>query len=137
MRLRQATVEDAAPTVALWREAGLTRPWNDPDSDFLGAVNGDSSVVLLAVDGADLLGSVMVGDDGHRGWMYYLSVAAGSRGRGLGADLVRGAEEWLAQRGQLRIRLMVRNENDAVLGFYAGLGYVDQDCVVLGRTLDE
>lgn len=136
MLIAPATLADASRTVSLWTEAGLTRPWNDPSSDFVRALACDQSTVLLATEGLSLRGSVMVGDDGHRGWMYYLSVSGDARGRGIGAALVHAAEEWLVQRGQTRVRLMVRNENHAVLDFYAAQGYVDQDCVVLGRALD-
>jgi hypothetical protein len=78
-----------------------------------------------------------VGDDGHRGWLYYVAVDEGHRRSGLGEELVPSAEGRLRERGQTRVRLMVRNENEDVRGFYAHLGYADQDCAVLGRGLDE
>lgn len=135
MLIAPATMADEIAAVALWTEAGLTRPWNDPAQDFARAVGSEQASVLLATEGEALRGSVMVGDDGHRGWMYYLAVAEAARGTGVGAALVRAAEEWLAQRGQTRVRLMVREENHAVLGFYSAQGYSDQGCVVLGRAL--
>jgi ribosomal protein S18 acetylase RimI-like enzyme len=135
MDISAAKLTDEAATLALWREAGLTRPWNDPSQDFVRAVQCEQSDVLLATEDDVVMGSVMVGDDGHRGWMYYLSVADVARGRGIGTTLVASAEEWFRGRGQLRVRLMVRAENLPVVAFYAGLGYEDQDCAVLGRTL--
>ena len=136
MLIAPASLEDEARTVALWERAGLTRPWNDPSADFIRALKREQATVLIATEGDSLRGSVMVGDDGHRGWMYYLAVADDARRSGTGAALVRAAEVWLVQRGQTRVRLMVRNENHAVLDFYGGLGYTDQDCVVFGRTLE-
>ncbi len=128
--------DDATDAVALWTEAGLTRPWNDAVGDFLRAVAGPSSVVLgIREDGA-LLGSAMIGHDGHRGWVYYLAVAASARGRGLGRDLMAAAEAWLVERGLPKIQFMVRSDNAEVLAFYDHLGYAKQDCVVLGRRLD-
>lgn len=135
MLILRASMADERATVALWHEAGLTRPWNDPGRDFARGVDGDQSDVLLAKDGDRIVGSVLVGDDGHRGWMYYLAVAEDVRGHGVGTALVHGAEDWLAQRGQTRVRLMVRAENLGVVEFYGGLGYADQDCIVLGQTL--
>ena len=132
-----ASLNDAARTIALWMDAGLTRPWNDPSVDFVRALESEQATVLLATEMDSLRGSVMVGDDGHRGWMYYLAVAVDARRQGVGAALVGAAEGWLAGRGQTRVRLMVRNENRSVLDFYAAQGYTDQDCVVLGRTLDD
>ncbi|GAB3187835.1 GNAT family acetyltransferase [Nesterenkonia suensis] len=138
---------------ALWHQAGLTRPWNDPDADCLRALDGaESTVLCLRPVGAEdrdvgrdvgrdvdsheeLLGTVMVGHDGHRGWVYYLAVPAARRGQGLGERLVRAAESWLRQRGVPKLMLMVRQENAAVRAFYDRLGYSEQDVVTLGRFL--
>jgi hypothetical protein len=128
--------DDVTDTVALWTEAGLTRPWNDAVGDFLRAAAGPSSVVLGIREDGELLGSAMVGHDGHRGWVYYLAVAASARGRGLGRDLMAAAEAWLVERGLPKIQFMVRSDNTAVIDFYDHLGYAKQDCLVLGRRLD-
>lgn len=137
MLIAPASLADEAKTVALWTEVGLTRPWNDASVDFVRAVESEQATVLLATEGRTLRGSVMVGDDAHRGWMYYLAVAEADRRSALGTALVNAAEDWLFQRGQTRVRLMVRNDNLSVLEFYAAHGYADQNCVVLGRTLGD
>ena len=135
MRISPAAAEDEDEVTALWHRAALTRPWNDPHADFRRARESEQSTVLVAREQGAILGSVMVGDDGHRGWLYYLAVDESDRRSGLGTALVRSAEEWLHERGQSRVRLMVRQDNDAVTGFYAAIGYVDQECQVLGRAL--
>lgn len=129
-----AQLRDAA--VALWRETGLTRPWNDPVADLEQALAGATSTVLAAFDDGGLHGTVMVGYDGHRGWLYYVAVAPSRQGSGLGRELVEAAQEWLRARGAPKVQLMVRATNAAVVGFYERLGYVDTECVVLGRRLD-
>lgn len=126
----------ADEAVALWEACGLTRPWNDPRADLERALAGPASTVLAAVDDGALLGTVMVGHDGHRGWVYYLAVEPAVQRRGLGRALMAAAERWLAERGVPKIHLMVRASNAAVVAFYDRLGYVDQDCLVLGRRLD-
>lgn len=122
--------------VALWHEAGLTRPWNDAHADLERALTGPSSDVLAVVDGGRLVGTAMVGHDGHRGWVYYLAVAAGARRRGVGTALVRACEDWLVARDVPKLQLMVRRDNDVALPFYAPLGYDVVDVTVLGRRLD-
>ena len=128
-----ATAAEAA--VALWQACGLTRPWNDPYSDFQRAVDGDSSVVLGAYDD-ELIGTAMVGVDGHRGWVYYVASAPDRRGEGIGRALMAAAEDWVESRGMPKIQLMVRRSNTTVVDFYAALGYEEQDCIVLGRRFD-
>ncbi|NLS25158.1 Acetyltransferase YpeA [Sphingomonas sp. S2M10] len=119
----------------LWQAAGLTRPWNDPDADFHRAVAGATSTILLLRDGEALLGTVMVGEDGHRGWVYYVAVAEAARGQGHGRALMAAAESWLRARGCPKLQLMVREGNDAAIGFYRALGLEPQPVVTLGRFL--
>lgn len=122
--------------VALWATCGLTRPWNDPRADLDRALRGPSSTVLAALDAEHLVGTVMVGHDGHRGWVYYLAVDPGHRARGLGRALMSAAEEWLDARGIPKLQFMVRADNASVIRFYEHLGYTDQQVAVLGRFLD-
>lgn len=123
--------------VRLWHECGLTRPWNDPEADLTRALAGAASDVLGAVAGDELVGTVMVGHDGHRGWVYYLAVAPGHRGTGVGRALMGAAEEWVRSRGVPKLQLMVRTSNTEAVSFYERLGYAAQDVVVLGRFFDE
>lgn len=136
MMLRAAEPSDREAVVALWEAAGLTRPWNDPRADFDLALQGPSSAVLLAHDGDGPIGSVMVGFDGHRGWVYYLASAPDRRGEGIGSEMMRAAEDWLKARGCPKIQLMVRGDNHAARGFYSAIGYELQDVVTIGRRLD-
>ena len=126
----------AAAAVALWQECGLTRPWNDPYGDFQRAVEGGSSAILGTYDGDQLVGTAMLGVDGHRGWVYYVASAPDRRGQGIGRALMAAAEDWVSARGMPKIQLMVRRSNTAVVDFYSCLGYEEQDCVVLGRRFD-
>ncbi len=129
---------DADEVVDLWHRTGLTRPWNDPHADFARAVAGPASAVLGLRDGSGaLVGAAMVGEDGHRGWVYYLAVSPAAGRTGLGRQLMDACERWLAARGVPKIQFMVRSDNAAVLGFYEHLGYQRQDVAVLGRRLDE
>lgn len=129
--------------VALWHATGLTRPWNDPHRDIARKLAEQPELFLVAVDGDDaadpdgrLVGTVMAGSDGHRGWMYYLAVAEDRRGEGIARRLVVAAEALLLAAGCPKVQLMVRGDNAAAAGFYDRLGYERQDVVVLGRRLD-
>ena len=89
MQIRPATASDEVAIVALWRACGLVVSYNDPNQDFRFALDGPSSSVLVCVtpDGA-IAGSVMVGHDGHRGWVYYLSADVALRRQGIGKALI-------------------------------------------------
>lgn len=131
-----ATPQDAAAVIALWEACGLTRPWNDPRADFDRALSGENSTVLVMRDGERVFASVMVGDDGHRGWVYYLAVHPDAQRKGAGRALMAAAERWLTARDCPKIQLMVRSSNAQALGFYERTGYAAQDVITLGRFLD-
>jgi ribosomal protein S18 acetylase RimI-like enzyme len=122
--------------VALWEACGLTRPWNDAAADLRRALQGPASTVLASVHDGQLVGTAMVGHDGHRGWLYYLAVREDARGCGLGRALVAACETWTAGHGIPKLQLMVRTGNGPVVAFYERLGYATGDVVVLGRRLD-
>lgn len=131
--IRAATAGDREATVALWEAAGLTRPWNDARADFDLALGNPTSTILLAEAGTQLVGSVMIGFDGHRGWVYYLATEPDRREQGIGRAIMAAAEDWLRARGSPKVQLMVRGDNAVARGFYAALGYELQDVVTIGK----
>ena len=137
MDLRELTAPDREAAVRLWGDAGLTRPSNDPVADFDRALASTQSAVLGLFDDGTLAGTVMVGDDGHRGWVYYLAVDVIHRRRGAGAALMAASENWMRSRDVVKVNLMVRHSNQAALGFYANLGYGNDDVTVLSHRLSE
>ena len=52
--------------VALWQEAGLTGPWNDPAADLRRAMAGAGSTVLAAIDDDGGLGGTLMVRRSHR-----------------------------------------------------------------------
>jgi ribosomal protein S18 acetylase RimI-like enzyme len=137
MKIAPLPADLVRDAVALWTEAGLTRPWNDPVADCRRALVGPDSTVLAAHDDAGLVATAMLGHDGHRGWVYYLAVADRRRGSGLGRQMMDACEAWLQARDIPKLHLMVRTENAHVLEFYRHLGYQPADAVVMARRLDD
>ncbi len=136
MLIEQLPSSKVAAAVALWHDAGLTRPWNDPLEDLRRALADPASTVLAGTEDGTLVATAIVGGDGHRGWVYYLAVRADARGRGHGTEMMRACERWLAARGIPKVNVMVRADNDAAQGFYARLGYSADDVAVFSRRLD-
>lgn len=137
VEIREVGAAEQDLVTELWSQGGLTRPWNDPATDFARAHQGPASTVLGAYREGALVGTVMVGHEGHRGWIYYLAVSAEHRGQRVGRSLVEAAERWLVARDIPKLMLMIRRENDAVARFYRDAGYQEQDVMVLGRFLTD
>ncbi|MDQ1122697.1 GNAT family acetyltransferase [Microbacterium trichothecenolyticum] len=121
--IRPFVPADEDAVVALWEQAGLTRPWNDPRADIRRKLTVQPELFLVAVDAEVVVGTVMAGYDGHRGWLYYLATASTHRGRGVGRALVAEAERLLEAMGCPKVQLMVRPDNTGARGFYDVLGY--------------
>jgi ribosomal protein S18 acetylase RimI-like enzyme len=137
MAIRPFEPADRAAVLALWEACGLTRPWNPPEGDLDRALSSPSSAILVKECDGAVQGSVMVGDDGHRGWVYYLSVQPSLQRSGQGQALMAAAEDWLRARGVRKVELMVRSTNDAAVGFYQAIGYGQEPVTVLSRWLIE
>lgn len=135
MRIRPFTRADTEAVVLLWQRCALVRPWNDPRRDVERKLAVQPELFLVADDAGGVVGSVMAGYDGHRGWMNYLAVAPEQRGRGLGRELVAAVEARLLALGCPKLNLQVRSDNAAVLAFYARLGYGRDEVVSLGKRL--
>ena len=126
MDVREATAADREKVVALWRAAGLVVDYNPPDDDFDRALAQSQSAVLLGELDGELVASCMVGDDGHRGWVYYVSVNPKLRGEGFGRRIMAAATAWMQERGVRKALLMVRPNNGKVIGFYEGVGWIQE-----------
>jgi len=126
MIIREATPDDRANVVALWRAAGLVVEHNPPDDDFDRALALPQSSVLVGEADGRIVASCMVGDDGHRGWVYYVSVCPENRGAGHGRGIMAAATGWLLARGVRKAQLMVRPNNAKVIGFYEDVGWIEE-----------
>jgi ribosomal protein S18 acetylase RimI-like enzyme len=137
VEIRAFRPEDTEAVVALWEACDLVRPWNDPRRDIERKTRMNSDLFIVAVDGDGLIGSVMAGYEGHRGWINYLAVDPGRRREGLGNRLMAEAERLLEAAGCPKINLQVRSENADVIAFYRARGYEVDDVVSLGKRLVE
>jgi ribosomal protein S18 acetylase RimI-like enzyme len=128
--------DDINEVIALWKRCRSTRAWNDPAGDIALARREANATVLLGRSDGALVASVLVGHDGHRGWVYYVTVDPDHRFKGYGRVIMTAAEDWLRARGIEKLQLMVRGDNVKVRAFYESLGYYDQERVTFAKWLD-
>jgi ribosomal protein S18 acetylase RimI-like enzyme len=126
---------DAAGLLALWQACGLIVPWNNPYADIERKMADSPELFFVGRSGGALVASCMAGYDGHRGWIYYLAVQPSLQRSGYAAQLVAHSEHKLRELGCPKIDLMVRNSNQAVIGFYQSIGYQQDPVVVLSKRL--
>jgi len=133
--IRAFALRDTESVISLWQQTGLTRSWNNPHLDIQRKLSVQPELFFVAVDRDEVVGSVMAGYDGHRGWLYYLASSPQRRGEGIARALVVAAEEALLELGCPKVQLMVRPDNEDVLGFYDALGYERFATTTTGKRL--
>lgn len=134
--IRSAGQEDEAAVVTLWRACGLVVGNSDPVRDFHAVRARPTSDILAAFDpDGVLIGSIAMGHDSNRGWLHYVSVDSAQRRHGLGRDLVRAAEQWLAARDVVDVHLTVRSANPDVVRFYERIGYGAVPSIMMEKVL--
>jgi ribosomal protein S18 acetylase RimI-like enzyme len=123
--IREMSNADLEQVIALWHASGVARPWNDPAKAIAFARRGPHSTVLVSEVEGHVVASAMVGEDGHRGWIYYVAADPERHGTGLGRTIMDAAERWLEVRGVWKVQLLIREDNARVRQFYEHLGYHD------------
>jgi ribosomal protein S18 acetylase RimI-like enzyme len=128
---------DEPNVVALWTEVfGYTEPRNNPTIVIRQKLAAQRELFFVAVLDGSLVGTVMGGYDGHRGWIYSLAVSPVCRQRGIGRTLMQHLESKLRQLGCPKINLQVLASNAATVAFYAKLGYRVEERVSMGKVLE-
>jgi ribosomal protein S18 acetylase RimI-like enzyme len=135
MHVRPFLDSDEAAVIALWEAAGLTRSWNDPRKDIERKRSVRREWFLVGTVDDAVMASIMIGYDGHRGWINYLAVAPAHRLQGHARTLMGEAERLLAAAGCPKINLQIRAGNASVIEFYKSIGYAQDDVVSFGRRL--
>jgi ribosomal protein S18 acetylase RimI-like enzyme len=138
--IRCFDVGDTDEVVALWRDAfpeyrDATKPQRNPHLSISNKLATQRELFFVAVLDTRVIGTVMAGYDGHRGWLYSLAVSMAQRRRGIGRRLVEHAENVLAARGCPKVNLQVLSVKDDVQAFYAALGYRVDEVVSMGKQL--
>lgn len=138
LSIRCASADDEENIIALWRSCGLETSYNYLAHDFRFARAKTNSDILVGVSPEGrIVGSVMAGHDGHRGWLYYVATAPDSQLQGIGRQMVAAGEEWLRDHRIVKVMLLVRDTNTQVVDFYKHIGFETLPRIVMQKWLVE
>ncbi|AME28292.1 GNAT family acetyltransferase [Burkholderia sp. PAMC 26561] len=140
MIIRTFDAGDRGAVIALWRDvfpeyADASRPQRDPALSIANKMTTQPELFFVAVLDDVVVGTVMCGYDGHRGWVYSLAVSSALRGRGFGRALMLHAEAALSLLGCPKVNLQILSGKAELRGFYEKLGYRVDEVVSLGKRL--
>jgi ribosomal protein S18 acetylase RimI-like enzyme len=130
--------EDSTSLQALWaRSFPDDPPWNAPHLMIENKLKVQPELLLVGDLGGSVVGAVMAGFDGVRGWLHHLAVAHEHRRKGFATKLVKAAEDGVRLLGCTKVNLQLRVTNHEVVSFYRSLGYQIEERVSMGRRFDE
>ncbi len=124
---------DRAEVIALWQASGLAAPQNDPSEDIDRKLKVNPELFLVGEVSGQIIGTVMGGYEGHRGWVNYLAVHESQQRNGYGKQPMLAVEQLLKERGCPKVNLQVRESNRQAVAFYTALGYGDDRVIGLGK----
>lgn len=139
IEIREMTAGDYDRVVELWNETpGLGLSGADTRESITRYLARNPGMSLVARLGGELVGTVLCGHDGRRGYIHHLAVKAGFRRRGLGRELVRRCLLKLREQKIEKCHLFSMVDNAAGLQFWTAAGWTRrQDICVVSRDLDE
>jgi ribosomal protein S18 acetylase RimI-like enzyme len=136
MNIRPFQESDESSVIALWTAVfANSAPHNNPASVIRHKLAVQRNLFLVALLDGVLVGTVMGGYDGHRGWVYSLAVGPQVRRRGIGTALMNHLERELALRGCPKVNLQILSSNAETVNFYKKLGYSVEERVSMGKLL--
>lgn len=137
--IKIVTYEDNhfAGVEALWTEVfPADSPWNKAAVAIPEKLKVQPEMFIVAEDAGDVIGTVMAGYDGHRGWLYTVAVKPEHQRKGVGSLLLTEAELRLARLGCGKANLQIRAGNEAVGAFYRRHGYLVEERISMGKRFD-
>ena len=137
LRIRAYEEDDEAAVSSLWEMVfrdGSRR--NAPDRIIRQKLTTQRELFFVGAIGPRVIGTVLGGYDGHRGWVYHLAVHPEHRRAGFGRQLMQTVERHLRALGCPKVNLQVRTDNSAVVAFYESLGYAIEERLSLGKVMD-
>ena len=137
MKITPYSPEYENDVIELWRQCGLTRPWNNTRLDIERKRKVNPELFLVGMLDGKVVATVIGGYDGHRGWIHYLAVNPSYQRKGLGRQMMAAVEEKITALGCPKINLQVRADNMGVIQFYESIGYETEDRVSMGKRLVE
>jgi len=136
MKIREFKIDDYQTVRDLWRTAGLTLRPGDELEDVKLKLQRDPDLFLVAEQDDRLVGSVIGGWDGRRGWIYHLAVVPEHQRKGIGVGLVQEVEKRLVAKGATKVNAQVYKWNEKSSEFFKAIGYeTHSDLMMIGKQL--
>ena len=126
MQIRKMTIQDYEKVYELWMSC-KNMGFNDIDDSKEGIarfLERNPNTSFVALENENLVGIILGGHDGRRGYIYHLSVNENDRKNGIGSSLVKNCLEAFKQEKISKVALLVFKYNEAGNSFWEKQGFV-------------
>jgi ribosomal protein S18 acetylase RimI-like enzyme len=138
MMIRSMSADDYENVYRLWLSTpgmGLNAT-DDSRAGIERYLRRNPTTCFVAEESGAVVGAILAGHDGRRGFIYHTAVAISHRGRGIGKTLVDRAMSALEQEGIQKAALVVFSKNEAGNGFWEKLGFpVRNDLIYRNKNI--
>ena len=136
MNIRPFETKDTDAVEQLWKEIfPNSAPYNAPRKVIRDKMSVQKDLFFVVEEDGSILGTVMSGYDGHRGWLYTVAVKSEYRRKGIGRRLVDHAVTALSNIGCPKVNLQIYPTNSEVVAFYKAAGFLVEDRINMGKRL--
>ncbi|HEV8534793.1 MAG TPA: GNAT family N-acetyltransferase [Candidatus Limnocylindria bacterium] len=135
VEIRELREADCDEVRELWRASGIRIRPGDDDVGLVALATRNPGLCLVGREGDRMVASALAGFDGRRGWLYHVATHPESRRRGIATRLVRTIEERLRALGCRKLNLIVWDEEDDAMAFWAAIGYRRERTVEFAKEL--
>ena len=134
--IRNVKPKDKTQVIALWTKVFPTKKYhNKPSIAFDQKIQHPDNLFFIAEQNNNIIGTILAGYDGHRGWIYSLAVEPDYRRKKIGTQLLTKAIEELKKQGCLKINLQITGETSPLVDFYKTLGFIVEKRISMGKKL--
>ena len=121
-------VDDLEAVAVVWNATeGVGMNESDGPEQLRGFLDRNPGLSLIARDGSRLVGAVLCGHDGRRGFLYHLAVLTDYRKRGLGRAMVDRCLKSLSMLGLLRCNILIYVDNHSGEQFWRKGGWFERN----------
>jgi len=135
--IQMMTTDDYQDAFQLWQSLpGLGLSSADQKHAIAHFIDRNPNSCFVAKDGEKVIGTVLGGNDGRRGYIYHLAVQEDYQGKGLGKQLSETCIAALKSEGLQKCHIFVIKDNQKGLRFWKRLGWLlREDILVLSKDL--
>ena len=138
MKIRNYESSDKNSVISLWEKVfNPQKPYNNPETAINMKTKQNDGLFFVTEEDNQIIGTIIAGFDGHRGWLYSLAVHPQNRRKGIGTQLLKKAIEELKRLGCLKINLQINSDNNEVVEFYKKNGFLIEDRISMGKILNQ